>query len=927
MKRYKLSNTTNPSIHQNRLVTLSVGILLLSFVSGLLLSVQNVGANPVIGFNPGRIIDDAVFTNKNSMSVSDIQTFLNAKGASCTNGEAPCLKNFSEGGRSAAQIIYDTSHQYNINPQTLIVVLQKEVGLVTINQPANWRYRTAMGYGCPDTAACDSQYYGFTNQMRWAATMYNAIMNDSPTWYTPYVLGNNNIRWNPSASCGTSVVNIENRATKALYNYTPYRPNQAALNAGYGLGDSCSSYGNRNFFLYFRDWFGATTDNRLFYRVIQASNAPEVYLQTSAGKYYVPSYSLLEEWGLYPSDVEAVSQSYLSGIPTRTTLSNTLTDGVGNLFVVEGGNTHQVTSPTITSLWNVDVGNMVDSLGLSYVLNRKEPLSRFVAEAGGDGSVWLMDGSERHRVDTGMLYTWGYYPGITNVVSSNLFSRYTPVHSVTNYASSDGGSGVWAIEASTKRPFRDIATRNAYVGSTQVTLVSPATLALLTQGQNLSRFAYDTSSGSWFMIDNGKKYYIQRGELASLWGKPQNESLSPVSPSLIQTIPSAGNLGITARGTSSAAYWLIAKQKHYIENSLSNIALTGSSAAPPVFSDELINGIPQGSSAPTTIRGASSPYNYAYILDKGLRRYPSSPSAQSAWATDSTTMPNELLSLLPEGSFIGTVVRSSDGNAYYVDANKKYLIDPDSHASWGVSSSTPLLDSTSLDRLVSAATLTDTFRVDTTSYIMSGGSRLKINTFKDAYPTAITTSPQVTNSGDMRDGGEVSYLAKSSNTSDQRVWLINKGSKIQLATFEQQVAFGYLSNGITITTLSEDTIAAIPTSSSNYSNLIQTGSSGIKFVNFGHSLGFPDGPTLVAYIHSSSGILDVSSSIYNSFVLRGSTSRLIYDDFGRYFWVEDGQKRYINSWTAYSRDGYPHIPSRYLQGITMNLLPTGQTIQ
>ena len=51
---------------------------------------------------------------------------------------------------------------------------------------------------------------------------------------------------------------IKNKATAALYYYTPYVPNSAALGAGWGLGNSCSAYGNRNFYLYFTTWFGST---------------------------------------------------------------------------------------------------------------------------------------------------------------------------------------------------------------------------------------------------------------------------------------------------------------------------------------------------------------------------------------------------------------------------------------------------------------------------------------------------------------------------------------------------------------------------------------------------------------------------------------------------------------------------------------------
>ncbi|MBC7943035.1 hypothetical protein H7X68_00840 [Candidatus Saccharibacteria bacterium] len=233
------------------------------------------------GFEAGRIIDNSVFTDAQSMKVSDIQNFLNSKAPSCDtwgaqtsefgggtraewgaahNNPAPfiCLKDYSENGISSAQIIYNLSQQYLINPQVLIVLLQKEQGLVTDTWPLASQYKTATGYGCPDTAACDSQYFGLTNQLTWSAKMFRAIMNSSPGWYTPYVLGNNTIQYNPQSSCGSSVVNIQNLATQALYNYTPYQPNQSALDAGYGTGNSCGAYGNRNFYLYFTDWFGLT---------------------------------------------------------------------------------------------------------------------------------------------------------------------------------------------------------------------------------------------------------------------------------------------------------------------------------------------------------------------------------------------------------------------------------------------------------------------------------------------------------------------------------------------------------------------------------------------------------------------------------------------------------------------------------------------
>jgi hypothetical protein len=118
-----------------------------------------------------------------------------------------------------------------------------------------------MGQGCPDTAACDTRYYGFFNQVYGAAWQLKRYANPPGTsqYFTWYAPGRTwNVRWHPDAACGSSPVSIENQATADLYYYTPYQPNAAALRAGYGEGDGCSSYGNRNFFQYFTDWFGST---------------------------------------------------------------------------------------------------------------------------------------------------------------------------------------------------------------------------------------------------------------------------------------------------------------------------------------------------------------------------------------------------------------------------------------------------------------------------------------------------------------------------------------------------------------------------------------------------------------------------------------------------------------------------------------------
>jgi hypothetical protein len=230
-------------------------------------------------FQAGNIISDAVFFNKGTMTEAQIQAFLEAKVPVCQSGYT-CLKDWYDtsrttapdpmcsaynGGSSerASTIIYKVAQACGINPQVLLATLQKEQGLVLHTWPSTWRYTIAMGQGCPDTAACDTKYYGFFNQVYGAARQFKRYANPPGTsqfftWYAPGKTWN--VLWNPNAACGSSPVFIQNQATANLYYYTPYQPNAAALRAGYGLGDGCSSYGNRNFYQYFTDWFGSTID-------------------------------------------------------------------------------------------------------------------------------------------------------------------------------------------------------------------------------------------------------------------------------------------------------------------------------------------------------------------------------------------------------------------------------------------------------------------------------------------------------------------------------------------------------------------------------------------------------------------------------------------------------------------------------------------
>lgn len=227
-------------------------------------------------FDPGNIIADELFFDGDAMTEAEIQAFLNQRIGSCSN--ANCLNVYRQstqmrtatercpGGyvgapnESAARILFKVQSGCNISAKVLLVTLQKEQSLVTSRGPSLSTLERAMGYFCPDDPTrpgwCDPAYGGFFNQVYNAASQFQRYRLTPTSWN--HQVRTQQVRYHPNAACGSQTVNIRNAATAGLYNYTPYAPNQAALANLSGLGDSCSAYGNRNFWRFYQTWFGST---------------------------------------------------------------------------------------------------------------------------------------------------------------------------------------------------------------------------------------------------------------------------------------------------------------------------------------------------------------------------------------------------------------------------------------------------------------------------------------------------------------------------------------------------------------------------------------------------------------------------------------------------------------------------------------------
>lgn len=304
------------------------------------------------GFRAGNIISDDVFYNSSTMSAATIDSFFRSKVSSCRSGYV-CLKDYRQntpnraadnycngyqGGanESAATIIYKVAQSCGINPQVFIVMLQKEQGLVTHTWPSDWRYTMALGQGCPDTAPCDPAFAGFFYQIYGAGRQMKIYTEGR--YFTYYAPGKTwNILYNPNAACGRGPVYVENAATSALYYYTPYQPNAAALRAGYGEGDGCSAYGNRNFHNYFTDWFGSTRGPANPTRgAILAPGGDKIYLLMSGVKYHVASPDDLAPFTARFGPVAIVSSTFMNSLPEGPQITRFVHDPrTGTLYLLE----------------------------------------------------------------------------------------------------------------------------------------------------------------------------------------------------------------------------------------------------------------------------------------------------------------------------------------------------------------------------------------------------------------------------------------------------------------------------------------------------------------------------------------------------------------------------------------------------------------
>jgi len=197
----------------------------------------SIVASPVVSaasFDKNYIISDEQMTDYQSMGMFDIIQFIKNKGGTLYTKRF--LDETDGKMKSAPALIYEHSLENKINPQVVLVTLQKEQSLVDNFNPSQYNYDWATGWAVCDGCSLSDpkvlKYKGFAKQVEGAASGFR--------WYLDQYDSNKN-KWliwpNKATTIDGEVVVPANQATAALYNYTPH------------------FHGNENFNRLWSDWF------------------------------------------------------------------------------------------------------------------------------------------------------------------------------------------------------------------------------------------------------------------------------------------------------------------------------------------------------------------------------------------------------------------------------------------------------------------------------------------------------------------------------------------------------------------------------------------------------------------------------------------------------------------------------------------------
>ncbi len=178
-------------------------------VSTLIALALMLRGSPAMAFNIHTIISDDELIDATRMSEQEIQTFL--------QDHKSGLATIVVSGKRASTIIAEASKKFGINPQVLLVILQKEQSLLDTRTPSTKQLQWATGYGVCDSCRLNDvaviRWRGFETQVNAAAEFFRTFLNDPSRLF---------LKVGSPTTIDNTLVVPSNIATSMLYSYTPH---------------------------------------------------------------------------------------------------------------------------------------------------------------------------------------------------------------------------------------------------------------------------------------------------------------------------------------------------------------------------------------------------------------------------------------------------------------------------------------------------------------------------------------------------------------------------------------------------------------------------------------------------------------------------------------------------------------------------------
>ena len=588
---------------QNRFLALAVSLLLVLVGISAINAKQEANAADASRFDPGLIISDSVFYDFGTMTVADIQRFLESKVPVCkaNDGGPTCLRDYvtdelekvGEDGKcqsmpakqnvKASQVIYDIARACGINPRVLLVVLQKEQGLIQATNPTAYMYRAALGYGCPDSdpGICGKVWSGLFNQLYKGAGQLQWY-GDPRGSFTYLKVGRTaNIRYNPDATCGTKPVLIKSIATTALYYYTPYTPNDAAMKNLYGSGDKCSAYGNRNFWRFYSDWFGSPIGGGFLLK----SASSGVYLIVDNNKYLISDPTMVE--ALKPlGPLGTISQEYLDTFTTSlTVVSRLIKSATGQYWYFNEGKKFSLTSCNQAATFGLDCAGAVQ-LTASQLAALADGGALTELVSGDEGQQFLISqGQKRQILDAYSVIEAGLsLPALapTKITGFNYLPWGKPVIAnktlFTN--STTGNKGVYVgglYYELDEKTSADINFAKWFAASTGT--MTADGLSKVNTGVTVKSIVQDEAGVHWMLTSEGKRQITNGTEFVDGAPTVSSEFLNAITTVTGEITAPAF---VRAAGDKNV-YYVTAKQKRATFSSAERAQLATQMIAPTIF--------------------------------------------------------------------------------------------------------------------------------------------------------------------------------------------------------------------------------------------------------------------------------------------------------------------------------------------------------